>query len=41
MIPATQKSQSEILLGFMDKDMKSLEQDALWTLIKFFKAKGH
>jgi hypothetical protein len=41
VIPATQKSQSEILLGFMDKDMKSLEQDALWTLIKFFKAKGH
>jgi hypothetical protein len=31
---------SEILLMLFDPTMKQAEQDAIWTLIKFYKAKG-
>ncbi len=33
------KKPSEVLLNLFNKDMKPPEQDALWLLIKFFKAK--
>ncbi|HEY3916360.1 MAG TPA: DUF5343 domain-containing protein [Stellaceae bacterium] len=33
------KKPSEVLLGLFNKDMKREEQDAIWLLIKFFKAK--
>jgi hypothetical protein len=36
-----QKKPSELVLGLLDpKEMKKEEQDAIWTLIKFFAAKG-
>lgn len=39
-IPAVEKPPSEILLGLFDAKMQQPEQDAVWTLIKYFKAAG-
>ena len=36
----TQKLPSEILLNLFDGEMGTGEQDAIWTLIKYYKAKG-
>lgn len=37
--PVSQKP-SEVLLSLFSADMRQAEQDAIWTLIKHFKAKG-
>jgi hypothetical protein len=34
------KLPSEVLLSLFDGEMQSEEQDAIWTLIKYYKAKG-
>jgi len=34
------KTKSEVLLGLLEADMGEDEQNAVWALIKFFKAKG-
>lgn len=38
--PPTSKLPSEVLLGYFDADMSDTEQSAVWTLLKYFKAKG-
>ena len=38
---AQPKSPSEIILGFFDpEEMEDAEQEAVWTLLKYFKSKG-
>ena len=36
----THKLPSEMLLSLFDSEMEKEEQDAIWTLIKYHKAKG-
>lgn len=38
--PPTPKLPSETLLGLFDSEMGKEEQDAIWTLIKYYKATG-